>query len=258
MTREDGDTVRVGGPHVVRECEVSGDLWVGLKGAVACCPDEIEHASATANAVGFKRLKAAMQRACCNPDTVKSYMERLAAYGYDTPVPEDYCVWRLTPSRYDPRAADGAKGGTIYPCHKSPPMLCTDEAGHCWVAQDGVDTVMRVDVHTGSCEQLTVPHPLNCRRMAGPAIARAPDGSVWLTLLGADNALVRILPTTQQRVLYRFGAPAWAHTLRLIHLCFSAGHESDGAHRIYALASDLLDEASTNALFMLRMWVALT
>ena len=43
-------------------------------------------------------------------------MARLEAHGFDTPPPEGYCVWRLTPSQYDPKAPDGAKGGTIFPC----------------------------------------------------------------------------------------------------------------------------------------------
>ena len=44
-------------------------------------------------------------------------------------------MWRLKPDAYNADAADGAKGGTLYPCLPSPPMLETDSDGHCWVAQ---------------------------------------------------------------------------------------------------------------------------
>ena len=34
----DGSACRVGGPHCMRECAATGEIWVALKGAVACQP----------------------------------------------------------------------------------------------------------------------------------------------------------------------------------------------------------------------------
>ena len=59
----------------------------------------------------------------------------LESKGYDTPPPDAFAVWRLDPAKYDPAAEDGCRGGALYPCLPSPPMLCTDQLGHCWVPQ---------------------------------------------------------------------------------------------------------------------------
>jgi len=243
--------VRVGGPHCMRECPVTGDIWVGLKGSVACHPGET---IATGDAKGFRRLKAAMNRACCSAGTVKEYMDKLQSKGYDTPPPEGWALWRLTPSKYDPNAADGAKGGVLFEGEKSPPMLCTDAKGNCWVAQDGAESVMFVDALSNVSEQIKLPHPACSQiKIAGPAIATAPDGAIWLSLLGGHCALIRIDPETKHRRLYEFGGPSWAGNLRLIHLAFSARKEEDRYNRIYALSSDLIDDEAPNALLMLRM-----
>lgn len=55
--------------------------------------------------------------------------------------------------------------------------------------------------------------------------------------------------------LYEFGGPPWCVTLRLIHLAFSP---SDGyeERRIYALASDLLEDEAINAVIVLRTCTA--
>ena len=38
MRLDDGTGVRIGGPHCLRECDVTGDIWVALKGSVSCHP----------------------------------------------------------------------------------------------------------------------------------------------------------------------------------------------------------------------------
>ena len=38
MPTAEGGTAHVGGPHAVCECPTTGDIWVALKGAVACHP----------------------------------------------------------------------------------------------------------------------------------------------------------------------------------------------------------------------------
>ena len=46
----------------------------------------------------------------------------------------------------------------------------------------------------------------------------------------------------------QIGGPPWCKTLRLIHLAFSANDGVDRMNRIYALASDLLEDEAVNAL----------
>ena len=84
-----------------------------------------------------------------------------------------------------------------------------------------MDTVLRIDAHSGEHTQISVPFPADLPpgtlRITGPAraaadpgkttarpplthpatwqaIGRAPDGSVWLSQLGSSAALVRIEP----------------------------------------------------------------
>ena len=58
--------------------------------------------------------------------------------------------------------------------------------------------------------------------ITGPAIATAPDGGVWCSLLGANGCLVRVDPTTKERTLYEFSMDNvdWIKTQRIIHLGF--------------------------------------
>jgi len=117
--------------------------------------------------------------------------------------------------------------------------------------------MLRIDYKTGATTQLSVPYPKNLAadalRISGPAVGRAPDGSIWISQLGSYNALVRISPDTHERTLYQFGGPSWAKTIRLIHIAFSSALGADRHNRIYALASDLLDDEAVNALVVLRM-----
>ena len=253
--------VKIGGPHCVRECPHSGHLWCCLKGAVACHPAPAATAEEQAGSgapARMKRLKVAMKRACCNPDALRAQMAALDARedaDLDCPPPEGFAIWRVDPAQYDPDAADGARGGTLYECLPSPPMCCVDAGGNCWVAQDQVSSILRIDAATGACEQLEVPmadaHG-ETLRIAGPAIGLAPDGAVWCTLLGHNSGIVRVDPATRKMTLHNIGGPEWCKTLRLIHFSFDqAGAEEDTPH-CYVLASDLLDENSVNALVVLR------
>ena len=244
---ETGTLVHVGGPHCMREEPTTGDVWVGLKGALKDAP--------------CGKASKSARSSCCNPEALEANMALLARRGMDTPIPEGWAVWRVAPSRYDPKAADGAKGGVIYPCLKSPPMLDFDGHGNAYVPQDGVDTLLHIDAESGACEQLTVPFPAGepprggaAPRITGPAIARGPDGAIWMSLLGSYNALVRIdADDGKGRTLYNFGGPPWASKLRLIHIAFSAADKDDGQNRIYALSSDLLDDEAVNSIVVLLM-----
>ena len=59
-------------------------------------------------------------------------MKQLEDLGYNSPPPEGFAVWRVTPTAYDPAAADGACGGTLYECGPSPPMIAIDPDCGCW------------------------------------------------------------------------------------------------------------------------------
>ena len=254
------ELVKIGGPHCVRECAVTGHLWVCLKGAVACHPAPAATAEEQAGSgapARLKRLNVAMRRACCNPDALKRQMAALDARAdadYDCPPPEGFAIWRVDPSAYDPDAADGARGGTLYACLASPPMCAVDARGNCFVAQDQQSSILRIDAATGACAQLEVPMAEACGetlRIAGPAIGIAPDGAVWCTLLGHHAGVVRVDPATLRMTLHNVGGPEWCKSLRLIHFAFDRdGAEED--RQMYLLASDLLDERSVNALVVLR------
>merc|ERR1719343_407409 len=87
----------------------------------------------------------------------------------------------------------------------------------------------------------------------GPGIATAPDGSIWMTQLETMSSLVRIDPETKERVLYDIETPEWARGIRMIHL--DCQQPKDPAHhnRIYAISSTLLQDESTDALFIMSM-----
>ena len=167
---------RVGGPHAIRECPKSGDIWVALKGAVSCHPTAPRPGDA-ANA-GARRLRDAVERACCSAASLASYMEACDAMGYDCPPPDDFAVWRLAPGAY--RADEKDRGGTLYRCRGSPPMVAIDWQGNCWCPQDQNPSIMRVDAATGACAQIPVTFPEGASlKITGPAIGVAPDGDVW-------------------------------------------------------------------------------
>ena len=181
-------------------------------------------------------------------------MALLEKQGHDTPPPERWAVWRVHPEKYDPHAADGAKGGALFECLQSPPMLACDHAGHCYVPQDAADTLMRIDAAEGRCEQLAAPFPLASppvARTTGPSIRTDPMGGVWYCLLGCNACLVRLDPSTGQQTLHQLGSPAWAPKLCFIHLDMAT--DSALGHRIYALTSDLLHDAVVNALVVLEL-----
>lgn len=242
---EGGPAKRIGGPHAIRECPLSGDIWVALKGAVSCHPappDEQENAKSRTGA-GAKRLQQAIERTCCSSASLKEYMAAMDARGYDCPPPDGWAVWRLSPGKYDAEAAD--RGGVLYPCLGSPPMVAIDHAGNCWVAQDQNPELLRIDAKTGACHQFPVTFPAGTTlKITGPAVGVAPNGDVWCTLLGTNNALLRVNARTKKTAIYELGGPDWAKTLRLIHMDFAT---VDGRNQLFLLASDLLDEDGVNA-----------
>ena len=118
------------GPHCIRECGVTGEIWVALKGSIACHPAETpDRVEATHGNHGSKSLKRAKERVCCSAKALKQRMAQLEALGYNSPPPEGFAIWRLKPSDYDPDALDGMCGGRLYETKPSPPMTSLD---HDW------------------------------------------------------------------------------------------------------------------------------
>jgi hypothetical protein len=197
-----------------------------------------------------------MKRACCNPVLFKEQMSALDSHGqYDTPPPEGFAIWRLTPSKYNPKAE--AHGGILFPCLPSPPMVVLDNYGNCFAVQDQSPSILRIDATTNTAEQLGVPFPkeMEQMRMTGPAICKAPDGAIWFTLLGHHNALVRVCPDSMCMVLHSLGPPPeWCKVLRLIHCNFDgiAANDHTDDNQLFCLSSSLVDHTSVNAVVMFR------
>jgi len=239
-----GNIAYVGGPHCMRECPVTGHLWAGLKGAL----DKRE-----TNPCG--KISA-----CCDPDKLKENMEEHGKLDdHDIKLPNSYGVWQLDPSKYDPKAADGQKGGKLYPCLNSPPMISIDYSGNAWIPQDQSPTIQYIDAKKQVSEQLPVPWPKNCpdnAKHSGPGLSKSPDGSIWMVQLECFSSLVRINPDTMERILYEIETPAWAKGMHLIHLAFPPKPkegEPKKRNRIYAIATTLLEDDSSDALLIMNM-----
>ena len=65
-----GNQIKVGGPHCMRECPITGDIWAGLKGALKDSPC------------------GKWPSSCCNPEELAKNMKMLEEMGLDTPMPE--------------------------------------------------------------------------------------------------------------------------------------------------------------------------
>ena len=276
MTRADGTVLRVGGPHCIVECPKSGHIWVALKGSVPCHPGM--QGSSTGS------LAAAITRICCNPEAIKERMAAAAAAAEGAEagtggdgggsvleaLEEGFALWRLDPAKYDPKET-ATFGGTLYETRPSPPMMAIEPSTcDCWAVQDRCpsSSVVRVGAATGEIEQIPVPivdedtvngHLL---KMTGPAIAAAPDGSVWATLLGCDGGLVRFDPKTGLKQMYQLRSEMipWMTSSRFIHMRFAKLPSAwmiynnrrlefpDGLHGLYVISSNLVEDQAINCL----------
>ena len=287
LTRPDGTTVRIGGPHCLVECPTTGHIWVALKGSVPC------HPGTQGSSAGS--LAAAITRICCNPEAIKERMAAAAAAaegenggkdgGKDGGSPtsvlgaleEGYALWRLDPAKYDPKAA-GTFGGKLYETKPSPPMVAVEPTtGDCWAVQDKCPSasICRVNAATDEVEQIPVPlvegdfaEPDKERhlRMTGPAITTAPDGSVWATLLGCDGGLVRHDPKTGKKTFYQLRSAniPWMTSARFIHMRFARTPNAwfvykvdgknyrikfpDGLKGLFVISSNLVEDKAMNCM----------
>ena len=87
LVRKDKTAVLVGGPHCVRECPRTGNVWVALKGSQGCHPG---HVPGVAELSGKRGFALAKERVCCDAKALRKRMDTLAGLGYDSPPPEGY------------------------------------------------------------------------------------------------------------------------------------------------------------------------
>ena len=149
-------------------------------------------------------------------------------------------------------AADGAKGGVLYPCLKSPPMLDFDAEGNCYVPQDGVDTMLVIEPKSGV---RAAECPLPGERVdAADHRARSHRAR----RLGLDVAARLVQHAREDRPgqrpeadALRIWRPAVAQEGAADPPRLLGGRRPRRANRIYALASDLLDDEAVNAVVIL-------
>ena len=78
LKRPDNTAALVGGPHCLRECPLTGDVWVALKGSVGCHPGEIPGLAEASGKTGFALAK---ERVCCDPKALRKRMNELNDMG---------------------------------------------------------------------------------------------------------------------------------------------------------------------------------
>merc|ERR1712087_943238 len=119
-------------------------------------------------------------------------LSELDSTQYNCPPPKSFAIWHLDPDKYDINA--DANGGTLYPCHNSPPMVAPNKNKRCWAAQDMSEDIFFVDANDDGNHfaMLKVQHPSEAtNKFTGPGIVEAPDGGIWCCLIAADASLVR-------------------------------------------------------------------
>lgn len=59
-------------------------------------------------------------------------MKHLEELGYDSPPPDTFAIWKVNPNSYDPSNRDGSRGGVLFECLPSPPMMVLDQKDNLW------------------------------------------------------------------------------------------------------------------------------
>jgi len=218
----------VGGPHTVREGP-DGAVWVCLKGLKGEEPEYNKKDVADAY-MREKREKMILEG--IDP----SEMDNMA-----------YALWKVFPEQYDHEVFP-ARGGVLYPTGPSPTMAAFDGFGNVFVSLDASAYMMRVDAVTGEATNISLPSVLDesdgtvwdFSKGNGPGVVSGPDGSVWLSNLGARRPwLVRFLPNSVEPLVVKLSGPG--DDRRIIHMAFSTkGGKSRSRNVLYALTSALL------------------
>ena len=76
VLKENGQTTHVGGPHCIRECPKTGEIWTALKGALKDSP------------CAKPGRRARTRSSCCDPVQLEASMTELRKHGFDTPIPD--------------------------------------------------------------------------------------------------------------------------------------------------------------------------
>ena len=85
----------------------------------------------------------------------------------DVKVPTSWAICYVDPNEFNPKAADGAKGGHLIPCQRSPVMSAFDRNGNAWVAQDKSDSILFIEAkrkHTSNTLASFLGAPTNTTR----------------------------------------------------------------------------------------------
>lgn len=172
-------------------------------------------------------------------------------------MPDAFAVWKVYPEAYN-ASAFPARGGKLWQTGPSPTMVAFDSFGNAFVSLDRVDNLVRISTDD-EAEDIHLPSILVSEHGGevwdfsngnGPGIVSGPDGSVWLTNLGAAHPwLVRFLPGSNRPTVVKLADASDGR--HLIHLAFSerAG-PSGNANVLYGLTSALLKPEADEAVMI--------
>ena len=213
LVRPDRTAVRVGGPHCVRECGQTGQIWVALKGSIACHPGRRPTTSAAASprARHDRRAQEGEGARVLQPELLRAAHDSSRTWATTRRRPR---ASRSGASRR-PRTTRRRRRRVRRHALRVRPVAADDRdrprlrllggAGRRRARDHTADpSLLHIDARTHATRQVDVPHPPACcegtkGRMTGPAIVTAPDGAVWCSLLSGDGAFVRTCPRTGAR-----------------------------------------------------------
>ena len=66
-------------------------------------------------------------------------------------------MWTVDPEKYDPSDAIGARGGILFECKPTPPMIAIDRECNLWVPQDKSDGIIKIDLSRPGQERVRPP-----------------------------------------------------------------------------------------------------
>ena len=231
----DGRTCTWAGRHGMSEEPTTGDVWVGLKGALKDAP---------CGKARKKALTAELRR--CEPEALEANMALLLPSAARTRRSPTAGPCGASAAQVRPDSSRRRQGGVIYPCFKSPPMLDFRRAAErvcrrtawtrcCTSTQNGRASSSRCP---SSGESGGTP------RITGPAHRHARP-----TARSGCRCSARTMPSfASTRTTARGGrsttlaARPGRASCASIHIRLLVAAKCDHTNRIYALSSDLLDD----------------